>query len=148
DPRDIDLAWQRHRLGIFFLLDPPHCLLEGADIAATLVFGVGNIWFAGRGGRLSCDRSREQRADHRYENAVFAVHHTGSGASRRDASASAASAPRGSSQTASPMATKSAPAADSGVISVRLAANPTQGTVNSSAHHSIRSTMASNGGRR
>ena len=58
------------------------------------------------------------------------------------------SAPRGSSQMASPTATKSAPAATSGAISARLAANPTQGTVNSSAHHSMRSTIASNGGRR
>jgi hypothetical protein len=47
-----------------------------------------------------------------------------------------------------PTATKSAPAATSGLTSSSEAANPTQGISNSPAHHVTRSTTASNEGRR
>ena len=44
----VELAQQRHGLGIGFLLDPPRRFPESRDIVAALVFRVGNIRLARR----------------------------------------------------------------------------------------------------
>ena len=105
---------------------------------------------AGRGGVVAGLGCAAPAALERHRQRKDKARHHGTssrGISRAAMSAIAAAGPRGSSHSAPPIATKSAPALPSGPTSSGVAAKATQGISNTSAHHSIRSRIASNDGR-